>query len=185
MLTVPEELLLLGLDDEKGGIISSASMSILHGLAGALIFELHLAEKIALRGKDVTVVDNEPVDDDILDLGLRHMRDSQKDRSIDYWINKFTSKSVNLLQRILDRLIDKGILKQEEHRVLWVFPVQRYPTDDPRSELDVRKRIRSVVLHGKRPDLRTVLLLSLVKACNLIPELFKTHIHLLKRFKPV
>ncbi|MFH1737603.1 MAG: GPP34 family phosphoprotein [bacterium] len=173
MLTLPEELLLLALDDEKGKTVGSAAGALPFGLAGALIFELHLSEQIALRGKNVTVTDNGPLDDEILDLGLRHIRDSKKVRSLDYWIGSLSSKIRDLQQRIIDRLISKGILKQEEQRVLWVFPVQRYPTDDPRTESDVRKRIRSVILHGKQPDLRTVLLLSLVKACNLIPEVFR------------
>lgn len=173
MLTLPEELLLLAFDDEKGKVVGSASISIPFGLAGALIFELHLAERIALRGKDVSVLDNGSLNDEFLDLALRHIRDSKKPRSIGYWIKELPSRINHLPERIVDGLVSKGILKQEEHRFLWVFPVQRYPTDDPRAELDVRKRIRSVVLHGRRPDLRLVLLLSLVKSCNLVREVFK------------
>ena len=173
MLKLYEELLLLGFDDEKGKLIGRASMGMGFGLAGAVFFELHLAEKISLKGKDIVVTDRRALDDDILDSALQEIHKSAKRRTLDYWIGKLPSKYKNLQQRILDRLVDKGILKHEEQRALWIFPVQRYPTDDPRSEMDIRKRIRDIVLHGKKPDLKSVLLLSLVKSCELIPEIFE------------
>ena len=39
MLTLPEELLLLGLHDKKGTVVSSASMALPYGLAGAVLLE--------------------------------------------------------------------------------------------------------------------------------------------------
>ena len=171
MLTLLEELMLLALDNDKGKMVSSASMAIPFGLSGAAIFELHLADKIQLREKKVVVSDSKPCGDAILDDVQRMIQESSKPRTLNYWINRLHSKC-DLQRRTIDRLVEKKILKHEEHHVFWVFPVQRYPEGDPHSELDVRQRMRAVVLKGEKPDIRTIVLLSLVNACSLITELF-------------
>jgi len=38
--------------------------------------------------------------------------------------------------------VQKRILRREEHRILWVFPADRYPTSNPLEELEVRRRLR-------------------------------------------
>lgn len=173
MLTLAEELLLLAYDDEKGKVVSRASLQLTYGLSGAILLELLLAKKIRLRDDlKVAVSDTNPPQDEILAEGLACLRQSKRDRKMDHWVQSLATKIAKLSDRLLARLVEKGILKEVEGKVLWVFTVSRYPTDDPRAEQDVRKRIRSTVLENRKADTRTVLLLSLVEACDLIPELF-------------
>ena len=74
--------------------------------------------------------------------------------------------------RLLDRLVDRGILKREAHRVLWLVPYNRFPELDGSAERDLRQRIHDVVLHGAEADEATALLISLVHACGLVNEVF-------------
>jgi len=74
--------------------------------------------------------------------------------------------------RLQDRLVQKGILKQEEHRVLGIFRAQRYPAENTAVEESSKDRLRSAVLAGTPLEPRLAALISLVNACGLLDELF-------------
>jgi hypothetical protein len=75
-------------------------------------------------------------------------------------------------ERVLDQLIRKGILKQENRRILWVFEIHRYPLIDDREVKEVRTRLRELILGDDIPDPRDVVLISLGNACRLLDDLF-------------
>ncbi|MFQ5822601.1 MAG: GPP34 family phosphoprotein [bacterium] len=172
MISLAEELLLLSWHDEKGTVLSSASMSLQYGLSGAVLMELSLMGRLHIDKKNLVVVDATPTGDDILDEALTIIKHSKRKRNAQYWVSKLSREIKNLKERLLNRLIHKGILKKEEHRILWVFPSQRYPTEDAKVEQEVRDGIRAIILDGKTPEPRMAVLISLVNACNLVGEIF-------------
>jgi Golgi phosphoprotein 3 len=171
MLTLPEELLLLALRDKRGSVVSSAAMALPYGLAGAVLLELSLRDSIVLQDGKFTVRNPAPTGDDILDEALAKMRASGKSHKPSYWVSKLKGLR-KMKDRLLDRLVGRGILRREEHKVLWVFPANRYPTLSGAAEMKRRDQIRSAVLHGEEPDERTFILISLVNACSLVNEIF-------------
>lgn len=172
MLNLAEELLLLALHDEKGTVLSSASTALKYGLSGAILMELTLNRRLHTDEKNLVVVDAASTGDDVLDEALTKIRESKRNRNAKYWVNKLSKGITDLKGRLLNRLVHKGILRREEHRILWVIPSQRYPTKDAKMEQGVREHIRAVILDGKMPDSRMTMLISLIKACNLVNELF-------------
>ncbi len=171
MLTLPEQLLLLALHDQKGTILTNASMSIEYGLAGAVIMELALLEKVEVRNKKLVLVERSHTGDDILDQAMNLLRDSAKERDIAYWINRFTSK-MKIKPSVLQRLVKQGILKYEEHKILGLFDSPHYPTRNPDEEKQIREQIRRLVLRRDVAEARTPALMGLVKACGLTNEIF-------------
>lgn len=171
-LTLAEELLLLGLDDESGEIILSVSTALPYGIAGALLLDLHLLNKISLNDKFVEVKDSSKTEHPILDEVLNLIKIKEKLEEPKYWIRTINGSVENLIDRIIDGLVVRGVLKKEEKKILWIIPVDRFPTNDPLPEVHTRILIRSLVLENVEPTERTLALLSLVKASNLIDELF-------------
>ena len=55
---------------------------------------------------------------------------------------------------------------------LWVFARRRYPVRDDKEEKEVKTRIREVILSDSIPDSRDVVLISLIKGCYLVDEIF-------------
>jgi hypothetical protein len=53
-----------------------------------------------------------------------------------------------------------------------VFRQSRFPTQDATPENETRDSIRNVVLWGQEPGDREVALIGLVKACDLVNEVF-------------
>ncbi len=172
MLTLSEKLMLLALHDEKGSVIFSASTALPYGLAGSLLIELLFQKKVAMENGKVIIVDSSQTGNDLLDKALDLIRSSQKLRSAKYWIQKFNTAIKDLKDRLLDSLVAQGIVRREDQKILWVFPAKRYPMINAAPEHSIRTRIHQVVIQKDRPNQEDVALLSLVKACDLLNELF-------------
>ncbi len=173
MLTLAEDLLLLGLRDEQGTVASSASVSLAYGVTGAVLADLISLGRLELddRGR-VGVVDASPTGDDLFDDVLAEVAALKKPRTLKDWVLRTGRSKLHVMPRLERRLVDRGILREEEGRILWVFPTHRFPELDHTPEMLVRERIRAVVLGGGQPDARTSMLLALVKATRLVNEVF-------------
>ena len=173
MRTIAEDLLLFALDDEKGTTLWSGAGALPYGLAGALLAELALRGKVTLGDKQaVAVLDETPTGVDVLDDALRLIAASKKPRDAKHWVTTFTTKVKRLRDRLEDRLVAEGILRKDQHRVLFLFPFERLPTDDPSVERGLRDEVRAVLLEQASPDVRIAVLISLLKSCNLLDGLF-------------
>ena len=87
-----------------------------------------------------------------------------------HWIS--TLGGENLAKRVAKGLAAKGVLRAEEKRFLWVVPYEAYPQQDASAKYWVKQPLRAVVLGGEKPEPRTVVLLSLLKACSLLSLVF-------------
>ena len=171
MQTLAQDLLLLALDDEKGTQSWPGLKTGSYGLGGAVLMDLMLSERIGLAGGEVVVKDQTPTGDPVLDAALETIRASKEPRDAKHWVKKLGGKA-GLHEQLARRLVERGILREQTHKYLWVFHEQRFPTSDPSPEFIIRDRIRDVALAGVEPDTRTLLLLSLVNACDLTDRLF-------------
>lgn len=171
-LTLAEELLLLGMDDKSGEILLSVSTSLPFGLAGALLLDLYIAKKIEIRNEKIYAIDSSQTGNKLLDEALGLINVKVEPENTSFWIKNFNSSIDDLTEKIITSLVDRGVLKREEKKILWLIPVERFPTQDPMPEVLSRIAIRRIVLENEEPDNRTLALLSLIKASNLIDELF-------------
>ena len=168
MLTIAEEVLLLFLDDEKGTLIRGPDIHVELALGGAVLMDLALANRIDTDPQRLFVVDRSPIGDDILDEVLARVAACEPDRSTEYWLNEIREDTQALMARFIDRLVDRGILRRVEEKILWVFETRRYPVIDDREEREVKRRITSVLFSDELPDPRDVVIIGLVNACDLL-----------------
>ena len=172
MLNLMEELLLLALDDKKGKILFSSSTELPYALRGAVLLELVKEKKIDMVNKKLIIINHTPTDNPILNNALDIISNSRKERSIGHWISKLSYKMKTLRTDLLSGLIKKGILEKVDDKILWIIPTKKYPMKNSIPENEVRQRITDIVLNNKQADERSVMLISLVNACNLIKEVF-------------
>ena len=174
MLTFAEELLLLALDDEKGVLVQMPIMSFEYGLVGAILMELALMNKIDTYLKNLILIEESETGDEIFDRVINFIKEYPDSKDAKYWVNEICSRIDNLKDLLLDRLIEKGILKMVEKKILWVFSKRRYPVVDNKEEKEVKTRIRDTILSDQIPDPRDIVLISLVKTCGLTDEIFSS-----------
>ncbi|WP_116948723.1 GOLPH3/VPS74 family protein [Jiangella endophytica] len=167
-MLIAEDLLLIAYDDETGkSLIDGTRLE--YGLAGALLLELSVLGKVSVAGpgeqvkRDRLVVrDAGPVGDDVLDHALAELADDEGKKPK----NVLGSLRKGLRDRLLRRLADRGLLRQESGTVLGIFPTTRWPAADASHEAAVRQRLRDVLVTGLEPDSRTAALVSLLLAVD-------------------
>ena len=172
-LNLAEELLLLALNEEKGTVLMAASLALSYGLSGALLVELIEAGLVRIEGKALIPAPRGSARDELLDEILGGIRSSKRTRNLNYWVGKIGRSGGAIKKKLLARLVEKGILRQEEHRLLLVFPTMRYPEIDPRPEYGIRERVRSGIRGMTSPDEHTAALISLIHATDLTGAIFE------------
>jgi Golgi phosphoprotein 3 len=174
-VSLPDELLLLALHDEKGSVIPAAAAPLAGALVGAMLMELVLLGRLQETPYGTVFADRTPTGDPILDEVLTRIADADEPRSASYWVGRLAGTMPRLKDRMLDGLVTRGILERRERRILWIFPSRSFPLADAAAEQQARDRVRAVILDGQTPDRRTAALIGLVRACNLIDEIFAPH----------
>ena len=172
MAALADELFLLGYDGASGKpLVSTAYLDL--GLGGALLLDLVLHERATLDGDRVLAAaaagDAAGTGDALLDGALGRIRGEATPRKPEHWVRRLSKGTRDAVQR---RLVDAGILRLEQHKVLGLIPVRRTPEVDGRVEAELVGRLRDVVLSGATPDARTAAIVSLALAFGLERHLF-------------
>lgn len=173
-LRLYEEILLLELDDEKG--TSSCGSMYAQAMGGAVVAELMLEGRIRLgedKKRRVEVIDQKPVGDPLLDAVLADMAAAKKPKQGSEWVAKVAGKG-KLKAEVAGRLVAAGVLRQEEAKVLGIFPTAHYPARDPGPEREVRARLyRAVCTDTQDVDARTIVLVALADAGGLLSRVIE------------
>ena len=91
-----------------------------------------------------------------------------------HWVDYLTERAEEIRELALARLVERGILRREDDRFLWVFQSRRYPIVDGKAEREVKLRIMEVLFGNEIPDPRDVVILCLADACGILRELLST-----------
>ncbi len=180
-LTLPEEVLLLLLHDEKGTPMVDGT-AVGAALAGAALVELTMDGALRLteidepdvkRGR-LVATGRTPADPRLAALVEPVQRRKPKDA-----ITKLTGygwgsgAGKGLREGLLHGLADQGLLSQEKGRVLGLFPTTSWPQGYRReAEVELVDRVRRAVVAGERPDRRTSAVVSILNAVGALPKLF-------------
>ena len=134
MLRFAEEIMLLLLHDENGDFAPVSELSLQCALAGAVLMDLALENRIDTDTERLILLDKTPTGDDLLDPTLANIAEStpvgESSHDARYWVEYVAEYAYEIRARALDRLIAAGILQQRDDRFLWVFRARRYPIID-------------------------------------------------------
>ncbi|MFD4590871.1 GOLPH3/VPS74 family protein [Streptomyces rubiginosohelvolus] len=170
-VSLGEEIMLLSLDDETGA--AKGETAARWGVAAGMLLELVMAGRVTVRGGRVEVFDPTPTGDALLDGRLdrltRWVHETSSSRKVVAWLTRDHAKGS---QDVVDSLVARGLVTEEKHRALGVFPVRRYPEADGTVERELRAWLAAAVLEGAEPDARTSALVALVHATGMHPQAF-------------
>jgi len=170
LLRFVEEILLLLLRDEGGKFAAVPGIALDNALAGGVLMDLALENRIDTDPERLILVDPTPVGDSLLDPTLAAIAGGEQ-RDALYWVAQTALRAAEIRRAALSRLVERGILERDEGRFLWVFRSRRYPVIDGRAEREVKLRILGVLLSDDIPDPRDIVIIGLADACGLLPEL--------------
>ncbi len=176
-LRFAEELLLLLLDKDTGALAPVPERSLRCALAGAVLLDLALENRIDTDLERLFLVDSTPISDDLLDPGLRLIARAAETRDTAYWIERLAepAHARQVRRDALDRLVEKGILERETGGLLSVahrvVRSRRYPQVGGEAGREVELRVMTVLFSEEIPDPRDVMLIALVNACGIFGRL--------------
>ena len=170
MLRFAEEIILLMLHDDDGKFAHVPSWSMDRAMAGAVLMDLALENRIDTDPENLVLIDATPVGDGLLDPTLAEIEAGDQ-RDARYWVEHTAKKGEQIREEALSRLVGAGILEQHEDRFLWVFRSRRYPVVDGKAEREVKLRIMEVLFSDQIPEPRDVVIIALADACGIFREL--------------
>ena len=171
MLRFVEEILLLLLRDDDGRFLGVPSWSLEYAIAGGVLMDLAMDNRIDTDLQNLVLIDSTPVNDSLLDPTLADIAAGEV-RDTRFWVEHTAKRAYEIRDEALSRLIALGILERQDDRFLWVFRSRRYPVIDGRAEREVKLRIMGVLFSNEIPDPRDVMIICLADACGIFGEMF-------------
>ena len=171
MLRFAEEILLLILDDVSGEFARVPKWSLSCALAGGVLMDLALENRIDTDLERLFLHDPIPVGDDVLDSVLTGISETPETYDARYWVQHTAEHAERIRAHALERLVERGILEHREERYLWMFRSRRYPAVDGKADREVKLRIMSVLFSDELPDPRDIAIVGLADICGLFKVL--------------
>ena len=166
MLRFVEETLLLLLRDEDGKFVHVPRMSLDRAIAGGVLMDLAMENRIDTDLENLILIDSTPVGDSLLDPTLAEIAAGEQSDAR-FWVEHTAKRADAIREEALSRLVARGILELRDNRFLWVFRSRRYPAVDGKVEREVKLRIMGVLFSDEIPDPRDIVIICLADVCGI------------------
>ncbi len=168
-LSIAEGLYLIALDDEQGRLLASAEKSIVPGILAAIILELYLQKKISLANGHIQVTDSSGTGNGILDQVLAKLHSGAEALAE---LKRLPGEFKDLLGDLNGLLAQRGILRKEETKLLWIPLSERMDNANYAFEQEIRNNLQAMVFKSAKPSPAFAILMSLIYDCNILDEVF-------------
>ena len=169
-LSIAEGLYLIAMDDEEGRLLSAAEKTIVPGILSSVILELHLLKKIAIADSKISIKDSTGTGNIILDDILGKLEDGI---NIVDQIKALSPKFKDIQADFDELLMQRGILKREATKLLWIPLSERMGNANYAFEKEIRNVLRAMVFKNAKPTPSFVILMSLIYDCHILDEVFR------------
>ena len=169
-MRLTEELILLMLNEQTGYLELEPGWKFSCVIAGSVIADLALENRIDTDLTDAHLIDATPTGDELLDPTLKEFAEAESAFDAQYWIEKNTSRAEEILALTLERLVEKKVLDYESGGFWSLTPAvsrsKTYPTADLKLREEARTRILNVIMDEGIPDPRDAILINLLHNCD-------------------
>ncbi len=160
------EFLLLYIDNESGKFVGTMTG---HGASMALLADLLREGRVSIAEEKLRVIDDSPTGEWILDEGLALIK-TAKDDELKTVLRHMAAGWTPLRKRLVEEFVAKGVLREDERRILFIFPKACWPTANPSSEEATRSRLRRILIAHREPSTDDLALISAVRSCHLLEQ---------------
>ncbi len=178
MLTFAEELLTLIIDGENVKQAYIPDRAKRFALAGAVLMELALENRIDTDVESLYVTDPTPLGDALLDPALAEIAQEGDTRPAQFWVRRIAGQSDELREAAQARLLEAGILETDDGGLLSlsrrIARSRRYPPHlalAGASSQEIQTRLRDVLYSDGIPAPRDCILISLANACDIFRQI--------------
>ena len=144
-------------------------------LAGAVLMDLALENRIDTDPEHLILVDATPLADDLLDPTLADIAQNTGARDLGYWVAQTAKQGDEIRDKALARLVNRGVLEAESEGIFslsrLVSRSRRYPAIDGQRVEEVRLRIMRVLFTDEIPDPRDIVIICLADASGVFKNI--------------
>lgn len=165
-----EEIMLMLLHHESGYLVPVPEWQMSCALAGAVLMDLSIENRIDTDLETLKVIDPSPTGDQLLDPTLQEIVADTESHNAQYWVERIAQRADAISDVALERLVAQEILDFDAGG-FWslskkVSRTGRYPTVDGRAGEEIKSRIMRVLLDDELPDPRDLVIIGLVHFCG-------------------
>jgi len=162
LLTIPEELFLLTVNEKTGrkAPIRSKKFDIL--LSASILMELALQNRIDTDPQFVIPDKTDPTGISFLDETIDLINRSEKQEKISWWLLRLSERAARYREMLITGLIGKGLLRMESERIFLGFSTSVYPILLHDTQVrEVKSRVRGLLAGSDIPELRDMVIISI------------------------
>ncbi|WP_419842417.1 cytochrome P450 [Candidatus Poriferisodalis sp.] len=177
-LTLPEELILILLNEESGYFHQVPGWHLNCAVAGATLAELSLQARIDTDMDQLILLDRSPTGDAVLDLALQQIGSETESNNAQHWIERLAPNAELMIDLILDRLTASALLEYHEGNFWTLSSVARHSEFVDAGNEDtaiqfIKTRIAKSIFGGTIPSPRDVIIIGLANTCDVLRCIFE------------
>ena len=176
--SLPEELILMLLNEETGYFHQVAGWDLNCAVIGAVLAELSLLSRIDTDRDALILLDDTEVGDPILDPILKEISAESEQYEAQYWIERLAPRAESIIDLTLQRLVDLNILEHHDGE-FWTLS-QAFSRNsmnigdgDGTATEFISSRVRRVLFNNVIPYPREVVIICLLKTCDVLRFIFQ------------
>ena len=177
-LTLPEELILMLLNEDNGYFHQVPGWDLNCAVVGAVLAELSLLSRIDTDLKSLFLIDAAETGDPTLDPILKEIAEEPNTHNTLYWVERLAHHAESVIDLTLDRLVDMKILEKHQGE-FWTLArnaqMEKFAGGFSEGTLVefVKTRIAREIFYDEIPDPRDAILISLINACDVFRFMFQ------------
>ena len=177
VLSLPEELILMLLNEESGYFYQVPGWDLNCAVIGAVLAELSLESRIDTDMDSLFVLNETETGNSTLDPILKEIASEPAQHNAQYWIERLAHHAESIIDSTLDRLVRLNVLEYHDGDFWTVAPnvEQTVLFDDSQEGTGlqfVKTRISREIFNNEIPDPRDVIIICLVNTCDVFRFMF-------------
>ena len=177
-LSLPEELILMLLNEETGYFHQVHGWELNCAVVGAVLAELSLLSRIDTDMESLILVDRTETGSPALDPILKKIADEPVQRNAQYWIERLAIQAESIVDLTLDRLVDLKILNHHDGDFWTLAPTNRLAdlygnSQEGSAGQFIKTRISKCIFTDTIPDPRDIIVICLVNTCDVFRFIFE------------
>ncbi|MCY4397507.1 MAG: cytochrome P450 [Rhodospirillaceae bacterium] len=177
-LSLPEELILMLLNEETGYFHQVHGWELNCAVIGSVLAELSLLSRIDTDIEALLLVDPTETGNPVLDPVLKEIADEPVQHNAQYWIERLAVHAESIIDMTLDRLVELKILHHHDGD-FWTLAPTNWHTDVLGNSREgtagqfIKTRISECIFTDTIPDPRDVIVVCLVNTCDVFRFIFE------------
>lgn len=161
------KFLLIAHHPEKGRFLIP-HIFLQYGIAGALLMDLTLEDRIEVENKQLILKPAKGSADPVINEVVTIMSQSPKSRSVGYWVRKLATRYRKYKWQLLKGLEDERMVRIEEKKFLGLIPYRKSYLIESYTRSNLIRQLKSEILaYTREPSSASMAIAGLIEACRM------------------